>query len=206
MYKVFVENKPVIFFSAGEPVPIPDGALIHDSPSKTELSGLLTQFSSAKEQHPLFITGKDIEKTFKEFAALYIVVEAGGGLVTNDAGHYLFIYRRGMWDLPKGKAERNESVYDTALREVGEETGLAELRIIRALMPTYHTYEEGGVAILKKNYWYLMHSADTKAPVPQYSEDITHIRWLMKDEVYSIVMNNTFASINSLLEGYFSGQ
>ena len=41
-------------------------------------------------------------------------------------GSYLFIYRNDKWDLPKGKIEKNEVVIEAAVREVMEETGVAD--------------------------------------------------------------------------------
>ena len=49
---------------------------------------------------------------------------AGGIVLCNKK--LLFIYKRGMWDLPKGKIEFNHTTESTALREISEETGLKE--------------------------------------------------------------------------------
>jgi len=48
----------------------------------------------------------------------------------------LFIFRNGKWDLPKGKAEAKETINQTAIREVEEETGITGLSII----PTFRDY------------------------------------------------------------------
>ena len=49
---------------------------------------------------------------------------AAGGLVFNEDGDLLMIFRRGRWDLPKGKLDDGEQIEDCAVREVKEETGL----------------------------------------------------------------------------------
>jgi hypothetical protein len=54
----------------------------------------------------------------------YTIIQAGGGLVYNDAGDIMMIFRRGKWDLPKGKLDKGETIDECALREVGEETGI----------------------------------------------------------------------------------
>ena len=56
-----------------------------------------------------------------------IRVKVGVGvIVVDDSGEILLEKRRdnGMWGLPGGGIEPGESVYETALREVKEETGL----------------------------------------------------------------------------------
>ena len=51
------------------------------------------------------------------------VIRAAGGVVDKE-GKTLLIHRNGLWDLPKGKMERNEDIRSCALREVEEETGV----------------------------------------------------------------------------------
>jgi 8-oxo-dGTP pyrophosphatase MutT (NUDIX family) len=45
---------------------------------------------------------------------------AAGGLVFNDRNELLMIYRRGFWDLPKGKLDPGERIEACAIREVQE--------------------------------------------------------------------------------------
>ncbi len=54
------------------------------------------------------------------------VVSAGGVIfrVVNDKFEVALISRRRVWCLPKGLIEKGETVEETALREVKEETGL----------------------------------------------------------------------------------
>ena len=54
---------------------------------------------------------------------------AAGGLVTNPHHEILWIFRRGFWDLPKGKLEEGETIQTCALREVQEETGIHKLQL-----------------------------------------------------------------------------
>jgi 8-oxo-dGTP pyrophosphatase MutT (NUDIX family) len=53
-----------------------------------------------------------------------MIIKAGGGIVVNEQNEVLLIYRRGKWDLPKGKLDDGETIEECALREVKEETGL----------------------------------------------------------------------------------
>ena len=59
-----------------------------------------------------------------KFLKLLPKITAAGGKVINPKGEILFIFRNNKWDLPKGKAEDNESIADTAIREVKEEVGI----------------------------------------------------------------------------------
>ena len=85
-----------------------------------------------------------------------IFIQAGGGLVENEQREVLFIFRRGKWDLPKGKLDRGETLEQCAIREVEEETGVGQLQLIRFLLITEHEYVERGKKILKETHWWLM--------------------------------------------------
>ena len=52
------------------------------------------------------------------------IIESAGGLVCNRSHHILLMFKRGKWDMPKGRIEEGQSREATALREVEEETGL----------------------------------------------------------------------------------
>ena len=52
-----------------------------------------------------------------------ILIQAAGGLVVNEKGEVLFMFRRGKWDLPKGKLDPGETLEACALREVEGRNG-----------------------------------------------------------------------------------
>ena len=62
-------------------------------------------------------------------------VTSSGGVVLNNDNHVLILRRKqeGTWVLPKGKMEPGETLVQTAIREVQEETGLADLKVIREI-------------------------------------------------------------------------
>ncbi len=114
----------------------------------------------------------------KDFFSLFRVVPAAGGVVLNADGKVLFIYRRGYWDLPKGKMELSESKRETALREVEEETGLTKLKLIQKLSVTHHIFRGlSGKRVLKPSHWYLMTSSTEEVNV-QIEEDIEEAKWV----------------------------
>src|SRR5690606_16124356 len=67
---------------------------------------------------------KDCESVFQKIKEKHKIIKAAGGLVKNGEGDYLFIFRLGKWDLPKGKVESHEKMREAAVREVEEECGL----------------------------------------------------------------------------------
>jgi 8-oxo-dGTP pyrophosphatase MutT (NUDIX family) len=125
-------------------------------------------------------------------------IKAGGGLVKNEKGEILFMFRRGKWDLPKGKLDPGESLEDCAVREVREETGVDGLSIVKFLLVTEHEYEEHGSWILKESHWYLMKASSQEPLIPQTEEDISELRWIAADN-FNIILQNTYPSIITVL-------
>lgn len=138
---------------------------------------------------------EDLKKAvFKKFTMIY----AAGGLVLNPSKAILLIFRKGKWDLPKGKLDEGESLDQCALREVKEETGLQHLRLIEPLLVTYHTYDEDGKHILKETHWYLMHAGRDQQLKPQEDEQITAIEWVSEKQLGKY-MENTFPLIKDVI-------
>lgn len=133
------------------------------------------------------------------FSSAFKVIEAAGGLVKNKEGEYLFIFRNGKWDLPKGKIEKGEGVKHAALREVEEECGVGKLKIVKELESTYHTYDQDGKAILKRTYWFEMLCEDDSKLIPQTEEGITEVKWLSKKELEQVT-ENTYESIKEVMK------
>jgi 8-oxo-dGTP pyrophosphatase MutT (NUDIX family) len=127
-----------------------------------------------------------------------VLIKAGGGLVENEKGEVLFIFRRGKWDLPKGKLDPHETLAECALREVSEETGVRWLEIAKFLIVTQHEYEETGKLILKETHWYLMNTIGNQPLIPQVEEDISELRWIGAAD-FKIVLQNTFPGIVEVL-------
>ena len=63
------------------------------------------------------------------------------------------MYKRQVWDLPKGKIDYGESDEKAAIREVCEETGVCDLTLVKRLEPTYHIYFSNNEAYLKETHW-----------------------------------------------------
>jgi 8-oxo-dGTP pyrophosphatase MutT (NUDIX family) len=68
---------------------------------------------------------------------------SAGGVVTNDEGKVLVVNQRGTsWSLPKGHIDPGESALAAAEREIYEESGIRDLKLIREL-GTYERYKIG---------------------------------------------------------------
>lgn len=119
----------------------------------------------------------------EQLTAMYTPISAGGGLVFNEDGALLMIYRRGKWDIPKGKLDEGEDIAECALREVREETGLVTLMSEAKLGDSFHIYSQDGVAYLKHTVWYRMRGTVTDKLLPQKEENILEAKWVPEKEI-----------------------
>ena len=62
-------------------------------------------------------------------------------------------------------------------REVEEETGVQNTKLISLYTTTYHVYDEYGKHILKESHWFHMSSPGEQKLIPQEEEQITAIEW-----------------------------
>jgi 8-oxo-dGTP pyrophosphatase MutT (NUDIX family) len=125
----------------------------------------------------------NIEELRTAFFKKFSLIIAGGGLVWNEKDEILMIFRRGKWDLPKGKLDEGEKLEDCAIREVEEETGLKNTKLISPLIVTHHTYHEGSKFILKESHWYIMKVSGEQKLIPQTEEDIFDIKWVGQNDL-----------------------
>ena len=101
-------------------------AVFIDELSNPAINSLLHEINK-NQFHAGIILDENLKKLKMAFFKHFKLVKAAGGLVINKSGEVLLIFRRGKWDLPKGKLDDNESLVECAVREVQEETGLKNL-------------------------------------------------------------------------------
>ena len=147
----------------------------------------------------LIMVGVDLEVMWRDFCSLFKQIDAAGGVLLNDKGHILWIFRNGKWDLPKGKVENKESIMNTAIREVEEECSVYNIRPGPILGKTYHTYEYNGLNILKSSFWYGMSCSGEQFIKPQIEEGITKVIWADVKQ-HKMCLANTYSSIKELLK------
>ncbi len=146
--------------------------------------------------YPLF---DELKQAFK---ALYKTVTAAGGLVINELNEILFIYKRGYWDLPKGKLESKERKKQAAIREVEEETGVTDLNLEYKLCVTKHTYKtKSGIRAIKKSHWYLM-KTHNQSVTPQAAEGIERVEWMQLNDMLKKHSSILYSNLKNVLQAY----
>lgn len=109
------------------------------------------------------------------------VETSAGGVVyrtENGAPHVLLIrdpYNN--WGLPKGHIEGGETTEQAAVREVEEETGLRDVRIVGQLQTIDWYFRDRSKLVHKFCHFFLIESLAGEA-VPQLDEGITQCVWL----------------------------
>lgn len=199
MYKVFYNDRTVFFAENelhisnrqnSEVIFLKDICQIHD---------VISHFLNDNSFSELYIIHKDIETVFEKYKQNYVLIEAAGGLVKTPDNRFLFIFRRGKWDLPKGKLDKGENPEEAAYREVQEECGISGMEIGKLIEITYHTYEHKEKNVLKPTYWYSMLYTGEETLKPQTEEDITDIQWIKPESIHTII-ENTYPSITDVLK------
>jgi 8-oxo-dGTP pyrophosphatase MutT (NUDIX family) len=200
--KIYFNDKPLFLADAIseeiEPYRHHDDAVLIDEFSLNGIKSMIHEMRAEKVHAGIFLHD-NLEQLRKAFWKKFQVVQAAGGLVLNDEGDILMMYRRSKWDLPKGKLDPGETLETCAVREVQEETGLKEVKLKQLLLITYHTYDESGHHILKETYWYLLEAPGQQPLQPQASEQITAIEWAKPGKLEKYI-RNTFPSILDVLK------
>lgn len=131
---------------------------------------------------------------------LFRQAPAAGGVVMID-NQFVAIERNGIPDLPKGHIEKGETPEVAAVREVEEETGITDLKIIRKLPATWHCYLLNGNWTIKRTSWYLMTTSSGMKNIPQREEGISKVYLInINGEDFDNFRNNTFASLRPVVE------
>lgn len=156
----------------------------------------LLDIKNSPDLQSLTLSCIDKEAVERKVKSMFNVLKAAGGIVTKDK-QWLMIYRRKLWDLPKGKMDKGEKSEQTAIREVEEETGV-KARIGEKICTTWHTYTHNNNAILKRTKWFQMICEDDSKMVPQEEEDIEKLEWVSGDEAQRLLVNS-FSSIRYVI-------
>lgn len=193
MYTIFLGDKPIILTTKVDQETDFKVFLL----KSVDLGRVIRMLNRTKVK-AAYLVGKNEKKLLSQFLKKLPNVIAGGGKVFNDKGEILFIYRNNKWDLPKGKTESKESIEETAIREVEEETGVSGLTITNTLPVTYHIFKRNRRYRIKITHWFEMKTTYDGKLFPQENEGITKVKWLNKKKVKK-VMENSYANIKLLI-------
>jgi len=200
--KIFFNDKPLFLCDQVdetiEPFLHHDDAVFIDELDSHTVKSMIHEMQLEKVHAGVFIH-PDFQALKKAFFKKFTFIQAAGGIVQNEDGELLLIFRRGKWDLPKGKLDKGESLEDCAVREVEEETGLKQVTLVEPLLITYHTYHEGTKFILKESHWYSMKVSGQQELVPQTEEDILETKWVAADALEPY-LKNAFPSVVDVLK------
>lgn len=206
MYKVYINQTAINLISEtdlSEKTQTDETHLIVPYPGKTKfLFHYLDKAEKSTVLKSITIYHKALDQLVNDFESLFTIIEAGGGLVFNTKKETLLIFRRGYWDLPKGKIDLGETKEAAAVREVQEETGIQNVQLGKFLIETNHIYrDKSNKRCIKRTYWYEMHSTATQL-VPQTEEDIEIAKWMPSDH---FLANNykTYPTIKDVFAAYF---
>lgn len=183
MYKIYINDKPLFLqgfedYDTGNDLNL--SAVYMNKP--VSLLQYIDSLEKSTKLESIHIYAKNLEKLRDDFFALYQVVDAAGGIVMNKEGEILVIFRRGSWDVAKGKVDPGEAIEDAAVREVMEETGIKDIKRKKLAGITYHTYlNKQKKRMLKRTYWYGM-KAPKQNLTPQTEEDIERAEWVLPNE------------------------
>ena len=201
-YKIYIKDKPLFLTENLEDEILPysqhDDAILLDELSSQGIHTALHEIAQEKV-HAVIYRHSPLEELKAAFWKKFQLIQAAGGLVLDEQGRVLMMFRRNKWDLPKGKVEASEDIQTAAIREVQEETGIASIECGDLLLTTYHTYNDYGHPMLKETFWFVMKAKSGQNLYPQLEEDITEVGFYEVDAVRSNC-TNTFPSIIEVLK------
>jgi len=204
--KIYFDNKPLFLCddvdASLQPYVHHDDAIFIDELNLHTIKSMIHEMQESSVHAGVFFH-KDIGELKSAFFKKFTVLKASGGFVLNENNEVLMMFRRGKWDLPKGKMDKKETFEECAIRETEEETGLKNIRLISPLITTYHTYHEGTRFILKETKWFSMKVGGEQKLIPQAAEQITKLEWVGKNDLKKY-LQNAFPSVNDVLEAGFS--
>ena len=105
-----------------------------------------------------------------------------GSVILNYKNEILLIFRKGKWDLPKGKVSKKGKELSVAINESIEETGLKKknLKLIKPLSKSSSVKKDGIIL----DYWFLLEYEGKKLELkPQTEEGISDYRWVSKKDI-----------------------
>lgn len=114
-------------------------------------------------------------KPLDKFAVAVILINPNGKILVGKKKVGISTMS-GLWHIPGGTMEENESPTQTIIREIFEETGIEEIAVSEYV--DYHISPKGTYIS-----WYLGHTSETELAA---SDDLVDAKWVTKNEVVDI--------------------
>ncbi len=139
------------------------------------------------------------------FACFFGPVAAVGGLIVSEAGLLLFVRRardpgKGLWGLPGGFVDRDETAEDALKREIEEETGLIVHRTeYLTTFPNQYNYR--GVVAPVIDLFYVCY-VDSELAITIDCDELEHFEWSEPNEAY--LANMAFDSNRRAIQYWMS--
>ena len=115
---------------------------------------------------------------------------SAGGVVIKDGKVLLLKKYYGDWVLPKGKIEENETTDITAVREVGEETGIKAEVVKKVGYARYQYHNQNNVKVSKRVDYYLMNLIGGELE-PQKEEGFASVNFIDYDKAIEILKHDS---------------
>lgn len=128
-------------------------------------------------------------------------VSAGGVVFSRNNGDLkvmLIEDRYGRWSLPKGKQEQGETIEQTALREIREETGIIG-KAISPIETIYYTYNHPEYGLVHKEVHYFL-VEKVQGEVKVQIEEIRNVHWLDPLKAWKIQSSMGYENNHSVLK------
>lgn len=122
---------------------------------------------------------------------------AAGGVVLRGSGDAAEVVLTGRtsdrtWVLPKGTPDDGETIEETALREVREETGL-DVEIVRSIGTVEYWFAVPGERVHKLVHFFLMTA--TGGDVSRHDHEYDEVRWVAVPEARRLLSFDTYREI-----------
>lgn len=128
------------------------------------------------------------EKKDLEISKEPLEICAGGVVFAKKNNDLIFVVvldAYGKWTLPKGHVELDEKIEETAVREIGEETGLADLKILGKIGDTdYEVHQPKKKPFIKRVHFFLIETVPQELK-PASDNEIKDAAWLTQAEAIS---------------------
>lgn len=169
--------------------------------NKKTLFQYLDMLEKSNRFEEVVLESPDPSIIFRDLKSICNWVPAAGGIIKRDDGKILMIFRKKIWDLPKGKVDPGEKSKQTARRECMEEVGLPDLELITKLGITWHLYRElNRSRALKRTKWYVFNTSSPDKITLQSEEGIERAEWIhVKD---ALQLEPMYSNIKQMLLKY----